>query len=169
MGVLGAGEIIHRPASALKELLENALDAGATSIAVTVKEGGIKLLQVQDNGHGIRVRAEPCTSRSGWGSRELRRAREALTTLQAAPAQEADLGILCERHTTSKLNAFEDLQAIHTLGFRGEALASISFVAHLTVTTMLHGAWEWERRVCVERGRRHEQSARSKPANLGCH
>jgi DNA mismatch repair protein MLH1 len=138
---IAAGEVIQRPSSALKELLENSLDAGATQISITVKEGGNKLLQVADNGHGIRVGTgagilqQSCIA---YQSRSCLIPHDSQSSLQ-----KADLPILCHRHTTSKLSSFEDLESIRTLGFRGEALCSISHVSNMTVTTMtpdaLHG------------------------------
>ena len=99
--------MIHRPANAVKELVENALDADARAVHVQAKEGGKRLLSVQDDGHGVRLE---------------------------------DLPLLCERHATSKIETFEDLRTCSSFGFRGEALASVSYVAHLTCTTMARGA-----------------------------
>lgn len=100
MNRIAAGEVVERPASVAKELLENSIDAGATDISLFVKDGGTGLIQVMDNGEGM---------------------------------TETDVRLCCERHATSKLTCVEDLDAIHTLGFRGEALASIASVSRMSI------------------------------------
>ena len=113
---IAAGEVIQRPASVVKELVENAIDAGSTQVDVFIKDAGKTLIQVLDNGCGM---------------------------------SEMDARMAFERHATSKLSCAEDLFALHTKGFRGEALASIAAIAHVELKTRMTDL-EWGTSIVIE-------------------
>lgn len=119
---IAAGEVVERPASIVKELIENSLDAGARQIDIDIERGGLNLIRIRDNGHGI---------------------------------PEAELSLAVQAHTTNKISCIDDLIRIESMGFRGEALASIVSISHFDLVScsvmgsavdseqMATGAWAW--------------------------
>ena len=115
---IAAGEVIERPASVIKEMVENSIDAGATNINVEIKNGGISYIRISDNGKGI---------------------------------QKDDMEIAFERHATSKIRQASDLEIVKSMGFRGEALASIAAIANVEMISK-HEDSEIGNKIVVEAG-----------------
>ena len=120
---IAAGEVIERPASAVKEMVENSIDAGATNIQIEIKNGGISYIRITDNGKGVML---------------------------------DDMEIAFERHATSKIRHAEDLESVKSMGFRGEALASISAVANVEMVTRTANS-EVGNKIVVEAGKTIER------------
>lgn len=119
IGKIAAGEVVERPASVVKELVENSIDAGASRINVEIKNGGISLIRVTDNGSGI---------------------------------EEDDVAIAFERHSTSKIRHADDITSVQSLGFRGEALASIAAVSHVEMVTRTENRL-YATQICLKGGK----------------